>query len=287
MALPDRNGCGVEIAVDDVLREIARRLAIDRPLAFLDLETTGVNPDLDRIVEVALRVAAPGGRITSFHSLVNPGVPIPSGASAVHHITDADVRDAPRFAGIAPTLFELLRDADLAGFGIRRFDMRLLAREFERVGFCFAPEMRRVVDALSIFHKHEPRDLTAAMRYYCDLQHNGHRAEDDVAASIVVLAAQLDRYRELPSTISDLDGYCVGRAPDWLTSDGKVVYRDGKARLTFGKHGGRALEEIAEDDPSYLEWMIRDTFAPDVKAHVASALKKTTLHSATESAAAS
>ncbi len=274
MALPDRNNGGVNGSADQALRELARRLAIDRPLAFLDLETTGTNPDVDRIVEVALRVVSPAGVVSHFQSLVHPGVPIPAGASAVHHISDADVRDAPRFREVAQHVFDALKDADIAGFGVRRFDMRLLTREFERVGIAFAPETRRVIDALAIFHKREPRDLTAAMRYYCDLQHEGHRADEDVAASIVVLAAQLARYDDLPETIADLDVYCAGRAPDWLTHDGKIVHRDGAARLAFGKHGGRSLDDVAREDPTYLEWIVRDAFASDVKTFAIAALNR-------------
>lgn len=297
-------------AREDALKEIARRLKLERPLAFLDLETTGTAVDRDRIVEISVISVEPFDaepfqpepgfvedgpqgslfarpasaprrdyRVTRFHSLVNPGVPIPAEATAVHHIGDADVKDAPRFEEIAMEVSALLTHADLAGFNLRRFDLKMLAAELSRANLWFNPEEARVVDAMSIFHQNEKRDLEAAVKFYCQRGHDGHRAEEDVLATIDVLRAQLDRYADrLPTEIHDLDEYCRGRKPDWLSSDGKFVWREGAPRISFGKHNGKTLQALAKEDPSYLKWIAEDrnrAFADDTRKLAGSALQGT------------
>ena len=293
---------------EEALVEIARRLQLERPLAFLDLETTGTAVDRDRIVEIAVISVEPyerepfhpepgfvedgpqgnlfarpasapkrDYRVTRFHTLVNPGTPIPEAASAVHHISDADVKDAPSFEEIAMDVARLLTHADLAGFNLRRFDLKMIAAELARANLWFNPEEARVVDAMSIFHRNEKRDLEAAVRFYCERGHDGHRAEEDVLATIDVLRAQLDRYAEqLPTDISDLDEYCRGRKPDWLSSDGKFVWREGAARISFGKHNGKSLQILSKEDPGYLRWIAEDRkrdFADDTRQLAAAALQ--------------
>lgn len=293
---------------EEALEEIARRLKLERPLAFLDLETTGTAVDRDRIVEISVITVEPYDRepfqpepgfvedalqgslfarpasaarrdyrVTRFHSLVNPGVPIPPEATAVHHIGDADVKDAPTFAEIATEVVGLVAHSDLAGFNLRRFDLKMIAAELARASLWFNPEEARVVDAMSIFHQNEKRDLAAAVRFYCSRAHDGHRAEEDVLATIDVLRAQLDRYREvLPTEMHDLDEYCRGRKPDWLSSDGKFVWREGAARISFGKHNGKTLEILAKEDPGYLRWIADDRkreFADDTRKLAGGALQ--------------
>lgn len=258
--------------VTDTLRTLAARLQLDRPLCVLDLETTGTDPERDRIVEVAMVVVAPDGTTTRFESLVNPGMPIPPDASRVHGITDDDVVDAPTFRTLAPEISRRLTGVDLAGFGIVRFDLRMLAAELARAETPLDFEDHRVVDAMHVFFRREPRDLGAALRFYCGAEHAGHRAGADVHATIAVLAAQLERYPDLPSGMAALDGFCRPRDPNRLTSDGKIVWREGAARLAFGRHVGRSLDEMRASEPDYLEWMARADFAPDTRALVAEAI---------------
>lgn len=292
---------------EEKLLDIARRLKLERPLAFVDLETTGTAVDRDRIVEIAILSVEPYDRepfrpepgfgegqiqgdlfarparapqrdyrVVRFHSLVNPGLPIPPEASAVHHISDADVKDAPTFAEIATDVVRLLAHADLSGFNLRRFDLKMIAAELARADLWFNPEEARVVDAMSIFHQREKRDLEAAVRFYCGRGHDGHRAEEDVLATIDVLRAQLDRYGDLPSDVADLDEYCRGRKPDWLTSDGKFVWRESAPRISFGKHNGKTLQALAKEDPGYLKWLAEDRkreFADDTRKIAADALQ--------------
>lgn len=258
---------------EERLREIADRLAIQRPLAFLDLETTGTSVERDRIVEVSVIIVAPGGRVTRFASLVNPGVPIPEGATEVHGIGDDDVQGAPFFSDFAPQLARDLAACDLCGFNLRRFDLKLLAAEFARADVWFNPDEARVVDAMTIFHLNEKRDLEAAVKFYCSRQHHGHRAEEDVLATIDVLHAQVMRYEELPKDVPGLDTYCRGTKPDWLSKDGRIAWRDGAARITFGKHNGKSLQDIAKEFPDYLRWIADKDFPEDTKRIAMNALQ--------------
>lgn len=295
-------------AREEALKDIARRLKLERPLAFLDLETTGTAVDRDRIVEISVISVEPYDkepfqpepgfiddamqgslfarpatapqrdyRVIRYHSLVNPGTPIPPEATAVHHISDADVKDAPSFAEIATDVVALIAHADLAGFNLRRFDLKMLAAELSRADLWFNPDESRVVDAMSIFHQNEKRDLGAAVKFYCQRGHDGHRAEEDVLATIDVFRAQLDRYRDvLPTDMHDLDEYCRGRKPDWLSSDGKFVWREGSARISFGKHNGKSLEALAKEDPNYLRWIAdnrKREFADDTSKLAGGALQ--------------
>jgi len=255
------------------LRDLALRLKIDRPLAFVDLETTGTNAERDRILEIAVLMVSPDRKVTRFRSLINPGIPIPAEASAIHGIGDAEVAEAPAFAEVAAQLARDLSGADLVGFNLRRFDLRMLAAELARAGVWFNPEEARVIDAMSIFHAMERRDLESAVRFYCARRHHGHRAEEDVLATIDVLHAQLARYQDLPADVGGLDELCRARHPDWLTADGKIAWRDGAARVTFGRHNGKSLNELAKGQPDYLHWLLDRDFPEGVKKIAEDALQ--------------
>lgn len=250
---------------------IAKALQLARPLRVLDLETTGTNPETDRIIEIAVVSIAPDGTATSWSSLIDPGIPIPSSVTEVHGISNEDVAGAPVFADLAPALVSRLADADLCGYGLRRFDLRMLAAEFDRAGFHFDPEGCRVVDAQEIFFKYQPRDLSAALRHYCGDDHSGaHRALDDVQASIRVLAGQLV-YHEPDGLPFDLDRlHALGRPEGALDQDGKIVWRDGAARIAFGKHNGTRLRDL---DRGYLRWMLGQSFGSSTVRIVEAALR--------------
>jgi DNA polymerase-3 subunit epsilon len=251
-----------------------KNIKLDRPLVVFDLETTGTDPKSDRIVEIStLRVDVDGQR-ESRTRRVNPGRPIPPGATAVHGIRDEDVRDAPAFRQIARGLVDFLDGADLAGFNVSRFDLPLLQRELAECGLDLRAQDRRVVDAMSIFHRMEPRDLEAAVRFYLGRDHQGaHTAEADVTATLEVLEAQLDRYEDLPRTVAELDAWSRRVPAGAIDHGGKFVFRDGEARLAFGKHQGRALSRIARETPGYLEWIVQSDFPDDAKQIAAAALR--------------
>src|SRR5688572_1545605 len=169
--------------------------ALERPLAFFDLETTGLNPRTDRIVELAVLRIAPDGDLVERVRRFNPGIPIPAEASKVHGITDEDVAAEPPFSARAKSLLELLEPCDLAGFNIRRFDLPMLLAEFKRAGLEMDLKERRVVDIQAIYHREERRDLTAAARFYLGREHpEAHSALSDIRTSAAVLSAQLTRY---------------------------------------------------------------------------------------------
>lgn len=249
------------------------RLQLKRPLVFFDLETTGVDPARDRIVELCILRVEPDGSRQSRTRRINPGRPIPPEATAVHGITDDDVRDEPRFDQVARGLLELLDGADLAGFNIVRFDVPMLDAELQRCKLDLDLASRRVVDSMAIFHKMEPRNLTAAVRLYLDRDHDGaHGAEADVLASAEVLEAQLARYDELPADIEALDAWSRG-GPGAVDLNGKFVWREGEVVVNFGKHQGTPLRQLVDRSPDYLKWFLGKDFPSDAKKLVESALR--------------
>jgi DNA polymerase-3 subunit epsilon len=246
---------------------------LSRPIAFFDLETTGTDPSRDKIVEIALVRLEPSGSRVAITRRINPERPIPPEATAVHGIGDADVAGLPAFREVARDLLDVLEDADLAGFNVRRFDVPLLEREFRDAGLDLALRSRRIVDVMTIFHKKEPRDLTAAVRFFLDRDHAGaHGAEADVQAAIEVLEAQLARYPDLPRTIDALDAYCYPVPADAVDRGGKFVLRDGEIVFAFGRQKGRALREVAAVQRDYLEWILKQDFPEDARALVEKAL---------------
>lgn len=249
-------------------------LELQRPLAVFDLETTGTDPAKDKIVEIALVRVDPGGGRTTITRRVNPGRPIPAEATAVHGIRDEDVAAAPEFRQIARELIDALADSDLAGFNVRRFDVPLLDRELRDAGFDLALAQRRIVDAMTIFHKKEPRDLSAAVRFFLGRDHAGaHGAESDAAASLSVLEAQLARYPDLPRTVAALDAYCFPVPAGAVDRGGKFVLKEGEVIFAFGRQKGRALSEVARVQRDYLEWILKQDFPEDARTLVEAALK--------------
>ncbi|HKQ61996.1 MAG TPA: 3'-5' exonuclease [Candidatus Polarisedimenticolaceae bacterium] len=249
-------------------------LKLDRPLVCFDLETTGTDVEADRIVEIcALRLDAEGRRDLRSRR-INPERPIPPGATAVHGIRDEDVRDAPTFRQIARSLFEFLDGADLAGYNVARFDVPLLEREFRDCGLDLGLGTRRVVDAMAIYHRMEPRDLPAAVRFYLGREHHGaHSAREDVLASIDVLEAQLERYPGLPREVAGLAAAVRRVPPEAVDRAGKFLWREGQIVFSFGKHQGRSLREIAGGEPDYLRWILETDFPDDARELVARALR--------------
>ena len=242
-------------------------LHLHRPLTVIDLETTGVDPARDRIVEIALLTLHPARTHDLFHTRLNPGVPIPRAATAVHGIRDADVWGASTFTAVAPDLTRRLTECDLAGFGIASFDLPLLCAEFARAGVSFDLTGRAVLDALAVYRRYEARTLTAAVGFYLGREHPAaHAAAGDAVAAAGVLDAQVGRYglppvpMELHSLLHPVD---VG---------GKFELVNGAVAFAFGKHAGRRLDDVARTDPGYLEWLLTRPFLPDVHALVRAAL---------------
>jgi DNA polymerase-3 subunit epsilon len=242
------------------------RLKLERPLAVLDIEATGTSPQADRIIDLAIIRMMPDGSQQEHEFRLNPGMPIPAEASAIHGILDADVRDCPRFAEAAPAIASALDNCDLGGFNLLRFDVPMLVEEFLRVGVTFDISQRRVVDVQRIFHRKEPRDLSAALSFYCQEMHLGaHGAMPDAAATMRVLLAQLARYPDLPHDVTALDAFCNPRDASWVDREGRLKWVGGEIVVNFGKKKGASLRALIHEDTGFVKWMLRSDFPRDMK----------------------
>ena len=241
-------------------------LPLDRPVVVFDTETTGVNPRMDRIVEIACVKVLPDGSRERWIRRLDPGMPIPPAASAVHGIRDADVRGRPSFRDVAPELARFLDGCDLAGYNITGFDLPILRVEFLRAGVPFEIAGRRLLDAQRIFFVREPRHLAAAARFYCQSEHDGaHGALADAEMTLRVLEGQLARYAELPRSVAALhELFCAGLDQD-LDPEGRFRMVSGEPTVNFGRLRGRRLSEIARDEPGFLRWILKGDFSEPVK----------------------
>lgn len=236
------------------------KLNLRNPLIFFDLETTGVDVATDRIVELSYLKIYPNGDEESRTMKINPTIPIPPKVTAIHGITDEDVKDAPTFAEVAKNLAKVFEGSDFAGYNSNKFDIPLLAEEFLRTHTDIDLKKRKFVDIQVIFHKKEQRTLSAAYRFYCDKELEGaHSAEADAKATYEVLQAQLDRYSDLPNDIDELSKYSShNRNVDFL---GRIVLDDNdKEVFNFGKYKGQPVEDVLKKDPGYYTWMMNGQF---------------------------
>ncbi len=260
-------------------------LNLSRPLAIFDLETTGVNVGTDRIVEICIIRANVNGSTDIKTLLVNPTIPIPAEATAIHHITDEDVKDKPTFAQLAAELNQFLHNCDLAGFNSNKFDIPLLVEEFLRADVDFDLKHRRFVDVMNIFHKMEPRNLSAAYKFYCNESlENAHSAEADTLATYKILKAQLDRYQDteykdfkgkvsvpVVNDVKALHEFSYHNKNADLA--GHIIYDDKNVEIfNFGKNKGKSVEAVFKTEPSYYDWMMKSQF-PLMTKKVITAIK--------------
>ncbi len=246
---------------------------LSRPLVIFDIESTGVNAEHDRIVEISVLKIQPDGTSKSYTRRVNPEMPIPPSATAVHGISDADVAGCPPFAEIAPKLGEYLEDCDFGGYNLINFDVPMLEAEFRRSGIPFSMVGRQVIDVYNIFCKLYPRTLTAAYEFFCGKKlEDAHSADADTMATWEVLLGQIAKHPELPRTAAELAAFGNMQDPDALDRQRRFKWRDGDVIVNFGKNAGRLLKDIAENDPGFLRWIIRSDFPEDVKTIARDAL---------------
>ncbi len=241
-------------------------LELERPLVVFDLETTGVNFQSDRIVEISVIKVMPDGSQEVKTRRINPEMPIPAEASAVHGIYDKDVADEPTFKDISRNLYLYLENCDLAGYNLTKFDVPMLVAEFNRVGLEFDIKSRKIIDAFTIFRKMFPRTLTAAYKFFCGKElEDAHSAEADTLATLEVLAAQIKQYDELPKDVAGLHEFCDDTDPDAVDSTGKFKWSGDKVIVNFGKNSGTPLERIAVENPGFLRWIMKADFPDDAK----------------------
>ena len=240
-------------------------LNITKPVVFFDLETTGTSVTKDRIVEISYLKVFPGGLEVSKTQRINPGMPIPPAATAVHHISDEDVKDCPLFSQVAQEIANVFKGSDIAGFNSNRFDVPMLAEEFLRAGVDIDFTKPRFLDVQVIYHKMEQRTLSAAYKFYCGKNlEDAHSAEGDTRATYEVLKAQLDRYDTLQNDMNWLSEYTsFTRNIDF---SGHFIYdENGKEIVNFGKYKGCSLKEVLLRDPSYYDWIMKSDFPLNTK----------------------
>lgn len=253
-------------------------LNLKRPIAFLDLETTGIRVATDRIVELSIVKIHPNGKKEIKTRRVNPEIPIPPETSAIHGIYDEDVKEEPTFKMLAKSLYEFLNNCDLAGYNSNKFDIPLLVEEFLRADIDFEVDNRNLIDVQNIFHKMEQRTLVAAYKFYCDKDlENAHSAEADTLATYEVLKAQLDRYEGVEfkdkqgnvskPVVNDMSALAdFTDAKKSVDMVGFIVYNDKQEPIiNFGKHKGKRVSDVFKKEPSYYDWMMNGDFPRSTK----------------------
>lgn len=251
-------------------------LQLTKPLAFIDLETTGVNLGADRIIEIAIVKVLVDGTRSVKRKLINPGIPIPKASSDVHGITDDMIKDAPSFKHLAQELKQFLDGCDLAGYNSNRFDIPLLVEEFLRAEVDFDMKGRKMLDIQQIFYKMEPRTLSAAYQFYCQKSlENAHSAEVDATATLDILTAQLERYPTLGTSIdSILKSIGEEQIIDFAR---RFVWENGVEVFNFGKFKGKSVAEVLKNEPQYYDWMMKGDFPQHTKNKLTEIFTRTML----------
>ena len=236
------------------------QLKLTKPICFFDLETTGVTISKDRIVEISILKVHPDGKEDTYTKRINPTIPIPPEVTAVHGISNKDVADAPTFKEVAKDIYNLVKDSDLGGFNSNRFDIPLLAEELLRAEVDFDMKSRQSIDVQTIFHKMEQRTLSAAYKFYCNKNlEDAHSAEADTKATYEVLKAQLARYDELENNTKFLAEFSSHKK--FADFAGFLVYnKEGEECFSFGKHKGKRVVDILNEEPGYFGWLLNADF---------------------------
>lgn len=230
------------------------KLKLSRPLCFFDLETTGLNITKDRIIEISILKVFPNGNKSSHTWRVNPTIPIPPSTSAIHGIYDEDIKNEPIFEKLAPKIYEMIKDSDLAGFNSNRFDVPLLAEEMLRAGINFDLDKHKLIDVQVIFHKSEPRNLSAAYKFYCNkVLENAHSAAADTNATYEILEAQIEKYDAIENNVNCISEFSSHRKTADLAG---FIILEGKDEIFgFGKYKGQKVSSVLEKDKGYFDWI--------------------------------
>ena len=236
------------------------KLNLTKPICFFDLETTGINISKDRVVEISILKVFPDGKEESKTWRVNPEMKIPAVVTAIHGISDEDVKDAPTFKELSKEIYNMIKDSDLGGFNSNRFDIPLLAEELLRADIDFDMKNRVSIDVQTIFHKMEQRTLSAAYKFYCDKNlDDAHSAEADTKATYHVLKAQLEKYEELENDTKFLADFSSRK--QFADFAGFISYnKAGEECFAFGKHKDKRVEDVLNDEPGYFGWILNADF---------------------------
>jgi len=252
------------------------KLELQRPIAFIDLETTGINIGTDKIVEIAVVKILPDGSKLVKRKLINPQMPIPQSSSDVHGITNEMVKDAPTFKQVANEIKQFIDNSDLGGYNSNRFDVPMLIEEFSRAGLEFSTEGRKMLDVQKIFHMMEQRTLSAAYKFYCEKTLDGaHSAEVDAQATWEILQAQVERYPNIGTNLESIVKF-TGE-DDIVDFARRFIKVNGIEIFNFGKHKGKAVTEVLKAEPQYYDWMMKGDFAINTKQKLTEILNRTLL----------
>lgn len=255
------------------------KLELTRPIAFIDLETTGVNISMDRIVEIAIVKVLPDGTRQVKRKLIHPQMPIPASSTEIHGITDEMVKDAPSFKQAANELKQFMENCDLGGYNSNRFDIPMLLEEFLRIGIEFTTDGRKLVDVQKVFHMMEQRTLGAAYKFYCQKTLDGaHSAEVDATATWEVLEAQVERYPQIGNTVESIVKF-TGE-DDIVDFARRFVKDKGIEIFNFGKHKGKPVTQVLKEEPQYYDWMMKGDFPMNTKQKLTEILNRTLLKKA-------
>lgn len=253
------------------------KLNLKIPLCFFDLETTGVAISQDRIIEIAVIKVMPNGEMIHKSNVVNPTIPITAESTAIHGISNEDVKDKPTFKELAKEYARFFEGCDLAGFNILKFDVPMLVEEFLRADVEFDYSRKKLIDAQKIFHLMEKRSLSAALKFYCDKEMtDAHSAEADTQATLEVLYAQIARYenqevtdglgKKIGAIKNDMDVLHKLTASDLVDLAGRMTRNDkGEVAFNFGKHKNKSVLQVFKEEPSYYDWMMNGDFPLDTK----------------------
>jgi DNA polymerase-3 subunit epsilon len=249
-------------------------LQISRPLAIIDLETTGVNIAVDKIIEIAIIKLLPDGTTQLKRKIINPQIPIPDSSSDVHGITNEMVKDAPTFKQVANEIKQFIDNCDLGGYNSNRFDIPMLIEEFLRAGLDFYTDGRRLIDVQKIFHLMEQRTLSAAYKFYCNKTlEDAHSAEADAVATLEILHAQVLRYPQIGNSLESILN-CIGEE-DCVDFARRMIKVDGIEIFNFGKHKGKPVIEVLKAEPQYYDWMMKGDFPMNTKQKLTEILNRT------------
>lgn len=247
-------------------------LQLQRPIAFFDLETTGLDQAKDRIVEIAIVKWMPDGTVEEYEKRLNPEMPISRESSEIHGITNEDVADAPTFKEVAHEIAAFIKNCDLGGYNSNKFDLPVLAEEFLRAGHTVDFNKRKLIDVQQVFYKKEPRTLAAAYKFYCNRElENAHSALADVRATVDVLKAQLERYEDIGNTAESLHNFTgSGDIVDYAR---RIIIKDNEHYFNFGKHKGKKVVEVLRAEPQYYDWIMQSDFTLHTKQCLSEILK--------------
>jgi DNA polymerase III subunit epsilon len=248
-------------------------LQLTRPIAFIDLETTGIHTSNDRIVEIAIVKILPDGSRIVKRKIINPTIPIPQGAIDVHGITNEMVKDAPTFKQASNEIKQFIEGCDIGGYNSNRFDIPMLVEEFLRCEINIDIENRKLVDVQKVYHLMEQRTLSAAYKFYCQKELQGaHGAEVDATATYEVLEAQIEKYSQIGNTVESIIKFTGEEVI--IDFSRRFVMEKGVEVFNFGKHKGKPVTQVLKEEPQYYDWMMKGDFALHTKQKITEILNR-------------